>query len=382
MLNSKLPWSVEPVLRCRCSKYRLTVECHCTGSCYLSAPGYRGSAPSSLNQLRSFLGLAGYYRRFIPFFSRTAAPLLRLQIHGSTFKWTPGAQSAFDDLKTCLTSAPLLAFPRFAVDFLVATDACDTGLGAVLSHQYDGQEHVIAYASRSLSKAEKSCNTTEKEALAVVWAASQFRPYLYGRRFTLITDHCPLTCLKSLKEPRGRLARWMASLSEYEWDIRHKPGHRHGNADGLSRRPPQTTDSCILGEHQHADVVESDCLYPLSAEGDPGITSDVCAAVGFGSGPSDIITAQPEDEILQKVVHQMPAGEDGGGNSDTAETLSGSGASPWLETMCLRYFTEVRAKWHFAGFNLSPADARRIKTASRRLICSSNVAAKTIISSR
>ena len=93
----------------------------------------------------------------------------------------------------------------------------------------------MAYASRILHKAELNYSTTEREALALAWAVNYFRPYLYGRRFTLITDHCPLSWLKTLPETRGRLARWILVLSEYDWSIRHRAGKQHGNADGLSR---------------------------------------------------------------------------------------------------------------------------------------------------
>ena len=99
---------------------------------------------------------------------------------------------------------------------------------------YDCSKHVVAYASRSLSKAEKDYCATEKEALGLVWGVHQFRPYLYGRNFLLISDHFLITWLKSIKEPRGRLARWTVTLSEYEYDIQHKPGRDHTIADGLS----------------------------------------------------------------------------------------------------------------------------------------------------
>jgi hypothetical protein len=88
-----------------------------------------------------------------------------------------------------------------------------------------------------VSKAERNYSATEKEALALVWATDHFHPYLYRRKFTLITDHCPLTWLKSIKEPKGRLARWLLTISEYDWQIRHKAGKHHRNADGLSRAP-------------------------------------------------------------------------------------------------------------------------------------------------
>ena len=120
---------------------------------------------------------------------------------------------------------------------MLQTDASDKGLGAVLT-QFDnsGKEHVISYASRSLSDREKNYSATEKEALAIVFAVEHFRVYLLGRRFSLVTDHSALQWLHSV-EPNGRLARWIMILQEYSFTIQHRAGIAHGNADGRSRLP-------------------------------------------------------------------------------------------------------------------------------------------------
>ena len=133
-------------------------------------------------------------------------------------------------------TSPLLALPRSNLDFILDTDASGEGLGAVLSQVIDGREH-IAYASRVLTKSERKYCATRWEMLALVWATRHFRPYLYGRRFTLRTDHNSLRWLHNFKEPEGQVARWLELLSEFDYTVIHRPGAQHQNADSLSRKP-------------------------------------------------------------------------------------------------------------------------------------------------
>ena len=149
--------------------------------------------PTNVEQVRSFLGLAGYYRRFIPNFAAISSPLVHLTKKGCNFIWSEKQKHAFSLLKQLLCSAPILCYPKLDQPFTLQTDASNAGLGAVLN-QYDlkGDEHVISYASRSLSDREKAYSATEKEALAAVFATDHFRPYLLGKKFTLVTDHSAL----------------------------------------------------------------------------------------------------------------------------------------------------------------------------------------------
>jgi transposase InsO family protein len=205
--------------------------------------------PKRSKDVQTFLGLAGYYRKFIENFSKIAKPLTKLLRKGEKFIWTAEQQMAFETLKEKLTTAPVLNYPDFSQEFLITTDASDYAIGAVLSQGTVGQDRPIAYASRVLNKAEQNYNTTEKELLAIVWAVKHFRPYVYGTKFKIITDHRPLIWLFNVKDPGSRLIRWRLKLEEYDYEIVHKAGKMNANADALSRNPI-VEDSHINNVHQ------------------------------------------------------------------------------------------------------------------------------------
>ena len=195
-------------------------------------------APQSVKEVQQFLGLASYYRRFVRDFASVARPLHRLTEKTAKFEWTTECDDAFRTLRRKLCSAPILAFPNFHNRFILDTDASNSGIGGVLSQLDDGgNERVVAYASRSLSKAERRYCVTRRELLAVVTFTQHFRPYLLGREFLLRTDHGSLTWMQSFKEPEGQLARWLEKLQEYQFSIVHRQGRKHSNADALSRIP-------------------------------------------------------------------------------------------------------------------------------------------------
>ncbi len=196
-------------------------------------------APTNATELKQFLGLATYYRKFVKNFSIIASPLHTLTRKNVQWEWTLNCQQAFQELKDLLTETPVLAFPSFTHQFILDTDASNDGLGAVLSQHIDGHELVVAYASRILSKSERSYCTTRKEMLALVWAVRYFRPYLIGREFRVRTDHNSLRWLQNFKDAEGQVARWLEVLAEFHMDVEHRPGCQHGNADALSRRCQQ-----------------------------------------------------------------------------------------------------------------------------------------------
>lgn len=191
--------------------------------------------PTTITQLQEFLGLCNYYRRFVKNFSLIALPLTNLLKKTIPFKWETTQQQAFDKLIAALTSHPVLRQPDLTKPFVIHTDASGYALGAVLSQWQDGLEYACAFISRTLNKHEINYGITEKECLAVVFAVNQFRPYVYGTKFTVVTDHSALKWLMSVSEPAGRLARWAMSLQCFDFDIQHRRGVKHTNADALSR---------------------------------------------------------------------------------------------------------------------------------------------------
>ena len=155
---------------------------------------------------RSFVGITNYYRRFVPNFSTVVSPSHQLAA-SKEWCWTTECQQSFETIKTLLTSAPLLKRPDFDKPFIVYTDASDVGIGGLLTQVYDGVEHIIGYASRTLSCAEKNCGVSERECLAIVHLLKEFRTYVHGTHFKVVTDHMSLTWLAKLHETNPRLTR-------------------------------------------------------------------------------------------------------------------------------------------------------------------------------
>ena len=194
-------------------------------------------APKSATEVRSFLGLAGYYRRYVKNFAAIAGPLHALTRKDTVFHWTPECQQAFDTLKLHLTNSPITAFPDFSLPFRLYTDASTAGLGAILAQVRDGKERIICCASRSLNQAEKAYPATKLECFAIVWAVAKFRPYLMALSFEVYTDHYALQWLKTMRTGSALLHRWSAALEEYNYVVKHRPGKIQTHVDGLSRLP-------------------------------------------------------------------------------------------------------------------------------------------------
>lgn len=213
--------------------------------------------PKTQKDIKSFLGLLGYYRKFIKDFSQLTKPLTSCLKKGATVKHTPQFIKCFETCKDLLTNDPILAYPDFNKEFILTTDASNVALGAVLSQGPIGKDHPICYASRTLTDSEQNYSTIEKELLAIVWATKYFRPYLYGRKFTIVTDHQPLRWLMSLKEPNSKLVRWRLKLEEFDYTIIHKPGKYNTNADALSRAIIETNIHDTSSSNTSTNTVHS-----------------------------------------------------------------------------------------------------------------------------
>jgi hypothetical protein len=199
-------------------------------------------APRSVHEVRVFLGMVNYYRHFVPNCSEWCIPMQTLLRRNVPFVWSEECQEVFDRLKTALLSPKVLAQPDPDIPFVLATDASDYAIGAVLSQIRDGMEHPIAFYSKTLSEVERRWPAVEKEVYAIVASVQHWRQYLLGRPFSLFTDCQALSWALRLTAPAGKLARWSMLLQEYRYTVHHRPGVRNQNADALSRLPQNSND--------------------------------------------------------------------------------------------------------------------------------------------
>jgi len=252
--------------------------------------------PTSLKQLRAFLGLAAYYRRFVKGFSKKGAPLNDLLKKGHQYHWTPACQSAFQELKDALRSPPILALPNDTGDLYMNTEASDKSIGAVLSQIQDGQEKVIAYAGRALNKNELNYCAFRKELLAVVYYTKHFKQYLLeiGQFRSTMAEKDP--------EPSGQNAQWLQQMEEFSFHVSHRKGTSHANADALSRHPCLSKPSCTAC---HPELEQQ----KLSARGARLVTSSEAeSSAGRGSnGPESAGSGGADCQHHPADRHQSPS---------------------------------------------------------------------------
>ena len=263
--------------------------------------------PTTVTELRSFLGFASYYRRFVEGFAKLAAPLYRQVAEWAGSKtqrgrsplvvnaWSADCERSFTALKARLVSAPTLAFANFSLPFILEVDASHSGLGAVLSQEQEGIVRPLAYASRSLHPAEKNYSSMKLEFLAMKWAmVEKFKEYLWGHPCVVWTDNNPLSHLETAKLGATE-QRWVAELSAFEYSVRYRPGRINKNADALSRQT--ATGAQILeqslpgtavplgvqgaaGEHQHMAVQAAVLALPSRSPADLQALQEGDAAIG------------------------------------------------------------------------------------------------------
>src|SRR5882672_7167632 len=246
--SANLTLNVEKMQLC---KKRISMLGHVVGQGQVTPDPVKVAAmqdfpePVDVPGIRKFLGTVGYYRTFIEKFSLIAKPLSCQTSERSAFKWTQLERNAFNTLKRAVLDK-VLNLPDMAGDFLIQCDASGSGLGAVLMNRpkvtpatgaKPGKYLPVSFISRALQGAEKNYSTTELECLALVWAVEKFRPYIELTPFVIETDHIALKWLLATKNPKGRIARWVMKLQEWDFTIAHRPGKANGVADGLSRYP-------------------------------------------------------------------------------------------------------------------------------------------------
>lgn len=193
------------------------------------------SAPKNIKEVQKFLGMASYFRKFIASFAKIAYPLNKLCRKDKKFEWSKECNNAFEKLKTALTTQPVLVFPDFNKQFYISVDASNYAVGGYISNAPPPNDKPIEYFSKTLNNAQQNYSTTEKELLAIILAIEQFRHFIWGKHFTLYTDHQALTFLFNHNKTNTRLLRWRLSLSEYSFDIIHRKGSNNVVSDCLSR---------------------------------------------------------------------------------------------------------------------------------------------------
>lgn len=218
--------------------------------------------PKNVDDLRTFVGMANYYNRFVAHYAQISAPLYRLlKKDGGGWRFGREERDSVQELKAALASTPVLVYPDFSLPFRLDTDASGVGIGAVVSQEVEGDDKPIAYFSRSLSAAERNYTVTEQEMLAIIAALKRFRPYLLGAKVRIITDHQPLKyVLTKAGEVQGRVTRWLDHLGEHDCTIEYRKGKDHVVPDALSRAPVDDEDARMAALENEVRICVVDAL--------------------------------------------------------------------------------------------------------------------------
>ena len=283
--------------------------------------------PKTVKQIRSFVGFCNYYRRFVRDFAQIARPLTDLTKKDARFEWNSDCQLSFDRLRVELATAPVMQFPRFDCPFIIDTDASKVSLGAVISNVVDGVERPIVYSSRVLTKTEMMYSTTKREALAVIQALKWYKNYIWGLPFIIRTDHASLRWLfrqDNDDDATGMTFRMCQFLQEYNFQVVHRAGSKHANADGLTRRTEESpewepgereemTGNCPEAVDIDTAISKATDHLRLTVQGQSDETADLeddqllendeeQVSITWTRGESDVRSMQEQDEAISRIL--------------------------------------------------------------------------------
>ncbi|XP_055585046.1 uncharacterized protein LOC129737905 [Uranotaenia lowii] len=271
--------------------------------------------PSTKKEVQRFIGMCGWYRRFIRDFSKTATPLTELTRAKAKFKWSEECEKAFQTLKNQLISAPILTTPNYTKPFAVACDASDVAIGAILTQETENGEQVICYFSQKLTPSERKYSVTQRECLAVIRSIEKFRGYLEGSHFTVYCDHSSLSYLKTMKNPTPLLARWILRLNAYSFDIKYRKGTANVVSDCLSRIELNNTVATV--QLDTSDQWYNELLEKVTADADSfpdfriigGVLYKNCAMVEETGGRShrwkQVVPGPARTDLIRRF-HDIP----------------------------------------------------------------------------